>query len=168
MPIERFLVRNRANVISMTGYPAQASDAETASDRYWMYQDWLICGEAIRGYLPLLAETAVHISDRIEIAEESSLEIAGSWAYEAGVHEWPLAKGEVPSPVLGVAGLKESPAAILVGRYCVTELFTIVELDRQSGESSASVRNALSENERVGRVVRATTGERPVPYRLSK
>ena len=121
---------------------------------------------AVRTYLRLLAGAPVRSSDRVEKAESDFIAAAADWAAEAGVDRRTLAEVGVSRQVLDAAGIRATPIAELIRRQYGTNPFTVADLARKSGASTASVRSVLAEDERTGQLKRVASTGRTVLYGL--
>lgn len=119
----------------------------------------------VRAYLRLLVEAPVRASDRLDLAEEAFVEVAGDWSARSGVDRRTLADLGVPRKVLDAAGIIATPVAELVRRQYGKAPFTAADLARKSGASLASVRTVLAEDERGGQVTRVPGEGRAIRYR---
>jgi hypothetical protein len=120
----------------------------------------------IRTYLRLLVEAPVRASDRLCAAEAAFIEIAADWSARSGVDRRTLADLGVPRDILDAAGIERTPVAELVRRQYSSDPFTVADLVRRSGVSTASVRAVLAEDERSGWIGRLASRGRAITYGL--
>jgi len=121
--------------------------------------------EAVRTYLRVLVGAPIRATDRVEKAEAAFVEAVVGWADETGVDSKTLSAVGVSRRVLDEAGMRPTPVSELVRRQ-YTDAFTVADLVRRSGVSSASVRAVLAEDERAGQLKRVASTGRTVLYGL--
>ncbi len=122
--------------------------------------------DAVRGYLRALVGAPIRASDRVDTSEPGFVEAAASWSARSGVDRRTLSYVGVPRRVLDAAGLRPRPVADLVRRHYGSAPFTVADLVRKSGVSTASVRDVLIEDVEAGRLERRGTAGRMVLYGL--
>lgn len=120
----------------------------------------------VRAYLRLLVEAPVRASDRLDSTETAFIDVGATWAARSGVDRRTLAEIGVPREVLDAAGIAATPVGELVRRQYGTDPFTVADLVRRSGVSTASVRAVLAEDEKARRIRQVESQGRAIQYGL--
>lgn len=121
----------------------------------------------VRAYLRSLIGAPERGAD-VGTIEAGFLRAGARWASRVGVDRRTLATFGVPRPVLDRAGIFQPPIEDLVRAHYSQRPFDVATLARRSCVSAGSVRLALVEDERAGRVERVASHGRATTWQVTR